>query len=48
MTRLIGSNSRKTNPMADLSKLSPYADKLFRHGGIMRYITLIQLNGTNE
>jgi hypothetical protein len=32
--------------MADLSELSPYADKLLGHEGIMRYITLIQPNGT--
>jgi hypothetical protein len=36
MTRLSGSNSREAIPMADLSESSPYADKLFRHGGIMR------------
>jgi hypothetical protein len=46
--RLIGSNSREANPMADLSKSSPYGGKLPRHGGIMRYFTLIQLNGSNE
>ncbi|HXX99154.1 MAG TPA: hypothetical protein VEL11_18850 [Candidatus Bathyarchaeia archaeon] len=48
MTRLIGSNSREANSMADLSKSSPYGDKLLRYGGIMRYFRLIQLNGSNE